>query len=323
MGARCDSVLMTESDLTPDKQGRRAMRYSSRSAADAVAWQREVRGRLAQLLSVTDLLAAENRAPLAPAVVASGRNDLYCSQEIKFSSTRGRRTKAIVTIPREGSGRYPAVVCIHGHDGHRGIVYDHTSIYRGFGNSLARRGYVTIATDVGQHEVYEQGRTLMGERLWDLVRCVDYLESLPDVDVSRIACAGLSLGGEMAMWLGAMDERITATVSSGFLTTMDQLEENHCKCWKFPGLRELVDFADIYALTAPRALHCQNGLQEEPIHFDVSVAKAALEDIKVIYEDFGHPENLEFIAHDGGHDVDLSSLHAFFERHLGSQGAGS
>lgn len=53
----------------------------------------------------------------------------------------------------------------------------------------------------------------MAERLWDLMRCVDYLQSMPQVDDSRIGCAGLSLGGEMAMWLGAMDERIAATVS--------------------------------------------------------------------------------------------------------------
>jgi len=39
--------------------------------------------------------------------------------------------------------------------------------------------------------------------------------------------------------LGAMDERIAAEVSAGFLTTMDQMEHNHCLCWKFDGLREL------------------------------------------------------------------------------------
>jgi len=49
------------------------------------------------------------------------------------------------------------------------------SIYRGFATALAEKGVVTISTDVGQHEVYEAGRLLMGERLWDLMRCVDYL----------------------------------------------------------------------------------------------------------------------------------------------------
>ena len=74
--------------------------------------------------------------------------------------------------------------------------------------------------DVGQHEVCEEGRLLMGERLWDCRRAVDWFTSHPRVDAARIGCAGLSLGGEMAMWLGAMDLRIAAEVSAGFLTTM-------------------------------------------------------------------------------------------------------
>lgn len=46
---------------------------------------------------------------------------------------------------------------------------DPGSVYKGFAAALAESGFVTIAVDVGQHEVYEQGRTLMGERLWDLM----------------------------------------------------------------------------------------------------------------------------------------------------------
>jgi hypothetical protein len=161
----------------------------------------------------------------------------------------------IVTIPEDAKGARPAVVCIHGHGGDRTSTYDKASPYKGFATELAERGVVTIAANVGQHEVYEPDeRILMGERLWDLMRCVDYLETLPEVDKGRIGCAGLSLGGEMAMWLGAMDTRIQTTVSSGFLTVMDQMEQNHCICWKFDGLRELVDFADIFfAHRSPRA----------------------------------------------------------------------
>jgi len=219
----------------------------------------------------------------------------------------------VLTLPVHRKGPYPAVVCIHGHGGSRHSVYDVESIYRGFATALAEKGVVTISTDVGQHEVYEAGRLLMGERLWDLMRCIDHLESLPDVDKSRIGCAGLSLGGEMAMWLGAMDERVTATVSAGFLTRMDQMEQNHCMCWKFAGLRELVDFADIYSLIAPRALLCQNGLQEIPTQFPVSIAKQALNEITAIYDDFESQENVALVAHKEGHVIDLPSLLAFFD----------
>jgi len=246
-----------------------------------------------------------------------------------MGSTANRRIRILVTIPSAGAGPYPAVVCIGGHGSDLYSPYDETTvskeepkaksdkIYRGLGTALAERGYVTVSTTVSQQEVYEEGRLLMGERLWDLMRCVDYLKSLPQVDGSRIGCAGLSLGGEMAMWLGAMDERIAATVSAGFLTTMDHMEQNHCPCWKFDGLRELVDYADIYALTAPRPLQCQNGLQEPPSQFYVPLARQALEEVRPIYQDLGRPENVMFDVHNEGHVIDLPALLDFCDEHLG------
>jgi dienelactone hydrolase len=241
----------------------------------------------------------------------------YTVREIEIDSPPGRRIQVLVTLPASASGPCPAVVCIHGHGGTRASTYQADTIYKGFAAELAAKGFVTIAANVGQHTVGEAGRTLMGERLWDLMRCVDYLCTLPEVDPRRIGCAGLSLGGEMAMWLGAMDERVAATVSSGFLTRMEQMERNHCMCWKFEGLRDLVDFADLYALTAPRALLCQNGAQEPPTQFTPELARQALAEIKPAYADLGRPDNVSLVVHPGAHEVDLPSLLEFFGKQLG------
>ena len=118
------------------------------------------------------------------------------------------------------------------------------------------------------------------------------------------------------MWLGAMDERIAATVSAGFLTVMEQMEQNHCMCWKFDGLRELVDFADIYSLTAPRPLQCQNGHKEPPTQFTPQLARQAMEELRLIYVDLDRPENAVLDIHNGGHEVDVPALMWFFEKHL-------
>ena len=291
----------------------RTMRYTRRSREQAAAWQQELRGKLQRLLRLEDLRGSQ--IELDPRVHGSKEADGYTMRDVEINSTSGRRIKAFVGVPR-GLGPFPAIVCIHGHDGNRAVVYDRSTIYKGFADALSRAGFVTIAVDVGQHEVYEKGRTLMGERLWDLMRCVDYLETLPEVDRARIGCAGLSLGGEMAMWLGAMDPRIAATVSSGFLTVMDQMEKNHCMCWKFDGLRELVDFADIYSLISPRPLQCQNGRQERATMFTVSLAMRAKQEIDGIYADMGEPTNVELDIHSGAHEVDLPALLAFLEKHL-------
>ena len=294
----------------------RTMRYTSRSAEAAMAWQKELRARLFQALKMDDLVAAESDLALDPQVISKTDKEKYTELEYEIRSTPTRSIRVLVTRPKVSTRSVPAVVCIHGHGGNRRVVHDNARIYKAFAAELAARGYVTIAANVGQHEVYEEGRTLMGERLWDLMRCVDFLPLLDEVDRDRIGCAGLSLGGEMAMWLGAMDTRIVTTVSSGFLTRMDQMEHNHCMCWKFDGLRELVDYADIYAMTAPRALMCQNGRKEPPSQFPPSIAQEAMKEIRVAYADMGKPDNVQLDVHDGAHEIDLPKLLAFFEQHL-------
>lgn len=293
----------------------RTMRYTARSTSAAVRWQSDVRTRLAKLLRVDDLRGPA--IPLAVEPLSESEGPGCLLREVEISSTPGRRIKAMLSVPRDVRTPVPAVVCIHGHGGDRRTTYEDARIYKAFATALAERGYATAAVDVGQHEIYEPGRTLIGERLWDLRRAVDLLASLKEVDPARIGCAGLSLGGEMAMWLAAMDTRVAACVSSGFLTVMDQMERDHCMCWKLDGLRELVDFADIYALIAPRPLQCQNGLKEPATQFIVPLAREALTEIRTIYADLGAPGNVALRVHDGRHEIDLPALLAFFDERLG------
>ena len=294
----------------------RAMAYTPRNADETRAWQEEVRRGLAKALQIDDLLARRDAIPLSPEVISEEKRDGYTWLEYSIQSTPGRRIRVVVTKP-DTEGKVPAVVCIHGHGGDRYATYDPKSIYKGFATELAPKA-VTIGMDVGQHEVYETGRTLMGERLWDTMRCIDFLMTMPEVDKERIGCAGLSLGGEMAMWLGAMDPRVAATVSAGYLTTMDHMEVNHCMCWKFPGLRELVDWEDVYALIAPRALMCQNGLKEPYDDFNVSIARQAMVEIHKAYKAFDAEDAAVLAVHDGAHEIDLPSLLDFFMQHVES-----
>ena len=46
------------------------------------------------------------------------------------------------------------------------------------------------------------------------------------------------------------------------------------------------------------------------------IAREALKDIRPIYADFGKPENLQFLAHEGGHVIDVPALMTFFGKHL-------
>ena len=186
-------------------------------------------------------------------------------------------------------------------------------------------GLERVAED---HEFVEQSREAPFQIIADYLfpgqpEALDYLETLPQVDKNRIGCAGLSLGGEMTMWLGALDPRLAAIVSAGFLTYMDQLEQNHCMCWKFPHLRDLVDFPDIYSLIAPRPLQCQNGLKEPPSQFCVSLAREVMKEIEVIYSDLRLPDHVVLDVHGGGHEINLPILLEFLRKHLANAANGS
>jgi hypothetical protein len=299
------------------------MRFASETRADAQKWQEEARRTVFELLKMADLQATRapggEAIPFAAKELRSEDRGKYVWSERELRSTKTRPIKVVVTIPKDSKPgeKFPAVVCIHGHGGDRHVVYDRKSIYRGFAAELAERGFVTVSTDVGQHEVYEKGRALMGERLWDVLRCADYAAGLPEVDDKRLGCAGLSLGGEMAMWLGAMDPRMRATVSSGFLTTVANIRRGHCPCWDFPGLTANFDFSDVYSLTAPRPLLCQIGRKERaPGGFPVEIAEGAMGEVRKAYKVFGAEDGAQLDVHPEGHEFVVAPAVKFLERHL-------
>jgi hypothetical protein len=299
------------------------MRFTSAARADAERWQAASRQTVFDLLKMADLQATRAAGGAAiPFLAKELRGEdrgKYAWSERELNSTQTRRIKVVVTVPKDGKPgeKLPAVVCIHGHGGDRHIVYDRKSIYHGFAADLAERGFVTVSTAVGQHEVYEKGRTLMGERLWDVLRCADYVAGMPEVDGKRLGCAGLSLGGEMAMWLGAMDPRMRVTVSSGFLTTVANMRQGHCPCWDFPGLTDNFDFSDIYSLTAPRPLLCQIGRKERaPGGFPLDLAQGAMVEIRKAYKVFGAEDEAQLDVHPEGHEFIVPPALKVLERHL-------
>ncbi len=288
-------------------------------------WQARSRKTLAELLHMDDQIAADRpdaqgRSPLPLNVEVLKREACngYERCLLQIDSRPDRKIQVVLTVPGNATpGKTPAVVCIHGHGGNLDIVYDTKSVYCGFARTLAENGFVTLSTNVGQHETQSPQRTLMGERLWDLIRVVDLAVSRPEVDPGRIGCAGLSLGGEMAMWLGAMDTRIHATVSSGFLTNMENLRKGHCPCWDFPGLQNRYEFSDIYSLICPRALQCQNGsLERLPGGFPVDLAEKAMAEIKKAYRTAGQEQAAQLAVHGAGHVFDVPSGIAFLKANL-------
>lgn len=278
----------------------RRMRFIAHTPAEARRWQTQARQKLFELMMGG---GQPPRVPLNPhsmrrIEVPAGR---YVLEEINLQTLPDRRVHAWLAVPQKVSGKLPAVLALHGHGGTGEQVVKGEGLYW-YGRVLAEMGYVVLAPDIGSHDLQHENWSLMGERVWDCLRCIDYLVSLPQVDARHIGVVGLSLGGETTMYVAALDERVKIACSSGWLTTVENMKNGHCPCWNFPGLEEHFDFADIFTCVAPRVLICELGEQERaPGGFPISIARQPAEEIAQAYRVLRAEGNFHLDTHPGGH----------------------
>jgi len=298
--------------------GAPALRFQAGSPVEARRWQQDARNKLFTLMMGG---SEPVRGPLHPKVlrreqVAEGA---YVLEEITLQTVPGRQVHAWLARPLAPRSKVGAVLAIHGHGGSGEEVVRGQSLYW-YGKAMAEMGYVVIAPDVGQHTLQFTNWTLMGERTWDALRCLDYVVTLPEVDADRLAVAGLSLGGETTMYVAALDERVKAVCSSGWLTTVANMKNGHCPCFNFPGLEEHFDFSDIFACVAPRLLVCELGeMERAPGGFPVAIGRQAMHDIVGAYQVFGAGSNAVLTVHSGPHVFSGRDFLPALRRILGSE----
>ena len=165
------------------------------------------------------------------------------------------------------------------------------NLYEGqfLGDFLAANGYVVLSTDApmwgdrGREEGQDRkaydivagnlqmyGADLCGWMHYDDLRATDLLATLPQVDPSRIGCAGCSMGAYRAWMLAALSDRIKATAAVCWMTTADhQLTLRHGRgenggfANTLPGLRRWLDYPHIASLACPRPMLLINGRQDK------------------------------------------------------------
>jgi dienelactone hydrolase len=281
-------------------------------------WQRHARALLAGILGE---MPAET-VPFALQRQVVAENDRYVQERIVYWTRPGLEVPAYLFTPKGTRGPVPAMLCLHGHSaGGKDDTIDPNSIYRGFARSFAERGLVVLAPDqigfgerklpegkityqVLTHGLNMLGQTLIGWRYWDLLRGLDLLETLPAVDTARIGVMGLSLGGEMTLFLSAMQTRVRAACICGYLTSHlgTFLDEPHCTCGALRDLAKHFEHVDLAALIAPRPLFVDTGRTDPS--FRTAEAEATVRALRPIYDLFAKPqEHLGIEIHDGAHEI--------------------
>jgi dienelactone hydrolase len=166
------------------------------------------------------------------------------------------------------------------------------------------------------------GTTWAGVNFGDDSRCIDYLLSRTEVDPNRIGCTGLSGGGWRTDILAALDTRIKAAVSVGWMTTGDyqQLYNVQGACGTptmLPGVWDRLDIPDLIAMSAPCASMIVVGTEDHL--FPPEGVQEANRQIQVAYEWAGYPQNFKAFNPHKVHCYDLEIQReaiAWLDRHL-------
>jgi len=217
------------------------------------------------------------RTPLNPRIISSNRwMDDVTVDEFEFYSEPHVRVTGWFLKPGKGGPSFPTVVFVS-EGGRNHILYETSGISR-----LVRKGVAVCAIDlrglgvstphdpsagplfyrdVPLHERYawtcfSLGKPLLGQRVWDFLRCLDYLESRPDVDHGRILGLG-ERGAALAVLLSAvLDGRLHSVLFDRPIATYRSIVESKAYSldltWFLFDVLKHFDLPDLTALLAPR-----------------------------------------------------------------------
>jgi dienelactone hydrolase len=134
------------------------------------------------------------------------------------------------------------------------------------------------------------GQTMIGWRVWDVMRTIDWIEQRQDLDSKRVGCIGISGGGTCTQFSAALDTRIKAAFISGYLNTFRDsiMSIAHCIDNYVPGILNWAESYDVASLIAPRFLFSEGG-DRDPI-FPVEATRASFAKVQRIYQVMGVPE---------------------------------
>ncbi len=265
----------------------------------------------------------QDRPPVTLTVLREDRDAVCRRQLVEYESEPGEKVEGFLLSPLDDSSKKrPAVVALHQTTndtideiaGVKGPEAQH------LGLKLCRRGFVVFCPrnflwkhkkpDDYQAEVarfkQQHPETLgMHKMLYDAMRGVDVLASLPNVDANRIGCAGHSLGGKESLYLAAFDIRVRAAVASelgiGFTYT------NWHAPWYLGTAIQQPDFKlnhhQLVALIAPRPFLLLAGESGSRGVADGDRSWPYLEAAHPICRLYGEPVRIGMYNHGQGHSV--------------------
>ena len=192
------------------------------------AWMLRAAELRKQILVSAGLWPTPQKQPIQATIFDKLDRGDYTIEKVYFESYPGVYVTGNLYRPKTAAGqtkKLPAVLSPHGHWAYGRL--ENTILNSGPARAInfARQGYVAFSYDMvgyvdntaishrfAEHNVTGRealwGINLLGLQLWNSIRAIDFLLSLPEVDPERLACTGESGGGTQTFLLAGIDERI-------------------------------------------------------------------------------------------------------------------
>jgi dienelactone hydrolase len=323
---------------------RLAFRATTRKQAEA--WQQKLRAKLAELLGGFP----EPRAPLHPQTLEVREYPAYRREKFIYRSRPGNAVLAYLITPAAAKSPMPVVVCIPGHG--RGVDdivgideygkdrtgkpgYQHDFALQvaergmaavaiepmAFGcrrdSITAQKGLGTSACQPSAGSALLLGETMIGWRVYDVMRAIDWIETHPALDAKRVGCMGISGGGTCTLFAAALEPRIHAAFMSCSLNTFRSsiMSLSHCIDNYVPGILNWAEMYDVAGLIAPRPFFSEGGDRDDI--FPVAATRESFEQVKKLYEVFGAPDATGQEIFSGEHEFRGTEGLPFLARALG------
>ncbi len=320
--------------------------FRATNRKDAQAWQKKLRAKVIELMG-----GFPSRSALEARSLGVREFPKFRREKFIFESRPGVGVLAYLVTPRDARGPLPAVICIPGHG--RGVDdivgidengQDRTGrvpYQRDFALQVAEHGIAAVAIEPMAFGARRDdrtaakgpsayacqpvagsalllGETMIGWRVYDVMRAIDWIESRPDLDSKRVGCIGISGGGTCALFSAAVDTRIQAVLVSGYLNTFRAciMSMSHCMDNYIPGILNWAEMYDVAGLIAPRKFFSEAG-DRDPI-FPAEAARESFGRVKKVYEMFGAADSARQDVFSGVHEFNGSNGIPFIAESLRS-----
>lgn len=275
-----------------------------------------------QILVSAGLWPTPVKQPIKAAIFDKLDRGDHTVEKVYFESYPGFYVTGNLYRPKNVTGKLPAVLCPHGHWAYGRLENQQLNSGPARAISFARQGYVAFSYDmVGYndsstitHKFADHNATgvealwgvnLLGLQLWNSIRSVDFLLTLPEVDASRIACTGESGGGTQTFLLTAVDERIRLSAPVNMVSFLMQ---GGSLCENAPNLRIDTNNVELASLMAPRPMLMVSATGD----WTKNTLTSEFPAVRNIYKLFGADDKLTAVQMDAPHNYNQQSREAVY-----------